>query len=565
MDLFKLVGSVFIDTDKANDSLAKTDEKAEKTGTTFGQVAKKAAGVGAAVVGASAAAVGGLVNLASNAASTADEIDKGSIRMGISTDYYQQLGYAAGQSGVEMGTLEKAAKKLEGTDMNLQDAMDEIMGLATAEERAQKAAELFGDSVAYQMSPLIEQSGESFDGLLERANDLGLVMSEDMVTAGVVMGDTMSDVKQSFGSIATKLGGSLMPVVQEFLDLVLEFMPFILTAFEELGPLLSMVFENLMPPLLELAQNLFPIVMDFIQQLLPPIIELVSALLPVIVNLLDALSPILQPILDILLAILPPLIDIINIIIVPIINLLSQGLKVALQMIGQVISVVAKGFIEAWNFIKKAWQGAGSFFSNIWAGIKKAFSAVGTFFSNIFKNAWEGVKKIWDKAKGFFSGLWDGIKDIFKKGLNGLISFLNGMIRGVNILLTPLRAIITAVGKMFGASWSMDQVAIPEIPYLARGGQIGNGSSTAMVGENGPELVDLPSGSTVIPLNRSSISLGIEDMSEKLDQLVALFGAFMDAMTGMGVYLDGRTLVGQIAPGIDRELGRIAAREGRYV
>ena len=32
MDLFKLVGSVFVETDKANESLSKTDEKAKKTG-----------------------------------------------------------------------------------------------------------------------------------------------------------------------------------------------------------------------------------------------------------------------------------------------------------------------------------------------------------------------------------------------------------------------------------------------------------------------------------------------------------------------------------------------------
>lgn len=562
MDLFKLVGSVFIDTDKANDSLAKTDEKAEKTGTTFKDVAKKAAGVGTAVVGASAAAVGGLVNLASNAASTADEIDKGSIRMGISTDYYQQLGYAAGQSGVEMGTLEKAAKKLEGTDLNLEDAMNQIMSLETAEDRAAKAAELFGDSVAYQMSPLIEQSGESFDDLIQRADDLGLVMGEDVVKAGVTMGDTMSDVQQSFNAIVTKLGGSLMPVVQEFLDLVLEFMPFIITAFEQLSPLLTMVFENLMPPLMELAQTLFPILMDFIQQLLPPIIELVSALLPVIVNLLDALSPILQPILDLLLALLPPLIEIINVIIVPLINLLSQGLKIALQVIGEVVKVVAQAFTAAWNGIKKAWDGAGKFFSNIWQGIKRTFSAVGTFFTNIFKGAWDGIKKIWDKVTGWFSNLWDGIKNVFKAGLNGVIGFLNTMIRGVNILLTPLRAIIAAVGKMFGASWTMDQVAIPEIPQLAKGGQT---AGTALVGEQGPELVDLPSGSTVIPLNRSSISLGIDDMNEKMDQLITLMSGFVNALQAMGVYLDGRALVGHIAPDIDRELGRIALREGRYV
>lgn len=562
MDLFKLVGSVFIDTDAANDSLAKTDEKAQKTGTTFKEVAGKAAKVGSAVVGASAAAVGGLISLANNSAETADEIEKGSIRMGVSTDYYQELGYAAEQSGVEMGTLEKAAKKLEGTDMNLQDAMNEIMGLSTAEERAQKAAELFGESVAYTMAPLLEESQESFNGLLDRSHELGLVMSEDMVEAGVMMGDTMEDVQKSFGSIVTKLGGSLMPVVQEFLDLVLEFMPFIITAFEDLSPLLSMVFENLMPPLMELAQTLFPIIMDFISQLLPPIIELVSALLPVIVNLLDALSPILQPILDLLLALLPPLIEIINVIIVPLINLLSQGLKIALQVIGEVVKVVAQAFTAAWNGIKKAWDGAGKFFSNIWQGIKRTFSAVGTFFTNIFKGAWDGIKKIWDKVTGWFSSLWDGIKNVFKAGLNGVISFLNTMIRGVNILLTPLRAIIAAVGKMFGASWTMDQVAIPEIPQLAKGGQT---AGTALVGEQGPELVDLPSGSTVIPLNRSSISLGIDDMNEKMDQLITLMSGFVNALQAMGVYLDGRALVGHIAPDIDRELGRIALREGRYV
>lgn len=565
MDLFKLVGSVFIDTDQANDSLQKTDEKAQKTGTSFKDIAGKAAKVGTAVVGASAAAVGGIVSLANNAASAADEIDKGSIRMGISTDYYQQLGYAAGQSGVEMGTLEKAAKKLEGTDLNLEDAMNQIMSLETAEDRAAKAAELFGDSVAYQMSPLIEQSGESFDDLIQRADDLGLVMGEDVVKAGVTMGDTMSDVQQSFNAIVTKLGGSLMPVVQEFLDLVLEFMPFIITAFEQLSPLLTMVFENLMPPLMELAQQLFPIIMDFISQLLPPIIQLVSALLPVIVNLISAFLPILQPILDLLLALLPPLIDIINVVIVPIINLLSQGLKVALQMIGQVISVVAQLFIAAWDNIKNAWSVVGEFFRNIWEGIKKTFSTVGSWFANIFRNAWNGVKRIWDGAKTFFSNLWEGIKNVFKSGLNGIIGFLNLFIRGVNIILTPLRAVIMAVGNLFGAGWSLGDVSIPQIPGLARGGQA-KGRGTTLVGEEGPELIDMPEGSTVIPLNRSSVSLGLEDLNRKLDVLINLLMQ-PKPKDGTALYIDAdgrRALVGAIAPDMDRQLGEIALKEGRY-
>ena len=42
MEIFKLVGSIFIDTDKANDSLQKTDKKASTVGETLGKVGKGA-------------------------------------------------------------------------------------------------------------------------------------------------------------------------------------------------------------------------------------------------------------------------------------------------------------------------------------------------------------------------------------------------------------------------------------------------------------------------------------------------------------------------------------------
>ena len=90
INLFKLVGSVFVDTEQANDSLQKTDDKAQKTGASFGDVAGKAAKAGVAIVGGCAAAVGGVVKLAKNSAETADVIDKGSKRMGIDTKYYQE-------------------------------------------------------------------------------------------------------------------------------------------------------------------------------------------------------------------------------------------------------------------------------------------------------------------------------------------------------------------------------------------------------------------------------------------------------------------------------------------
>lgn len=627
MDLFKLVGSVFVDTEQANDSLQKTNEKAEKTGTTFKDVAGKAAKVGTAIVGASATAVGGMVSLANKAAATADEIDKGSIRMGISTDYYQELGYAAGQSGVEMSTLEKAAKKLEGTDINLQQAMAQIMGLKTAEERAAKASELFGDAVAYQMSPLIEQSGESFHDLINRADELGIVMDESTVKAGVTLGDTMSDLQKSFGAVATNLGGSLMPVVQQFADVMLEFAPFVQEAMTNLSPLLSDLFAKLMPPLMELLDQIFPILMEVLNTLLPIIIDLAAELLPAIVEIIQAILPIIPPILDIIQEIAPYLIEFVQMIlpiivelfqkvmplfvkiveaILPIIaellplimqilealmpflellldivgffvdvlggliekvlpviiNIIKNVLTPIIQFLSTVISGVAEAFQKAWDWIKNIWTAAPEFFTGLWEGIKKAFGAVGTWFKDTFSKAWQAVKDIFSKGGKVFEGIKEGISNVFHNVVNAIIRGINKVIaapfNAINSIFNTLRGLTILKLQPFG--W-LPGVEVPQIPELAEGGQVSGGA--AMVGEEGPEIVDLPRGATVVPLDRSSVSLGIEELNDRIDTLITLVKQLMSA--SVGVYIDKNTLIGEMAPGINTELGRLSTSARRYV
>ena len=54
LEIFKLVGSVFVDTDKANESLAKTDKKATSVAQGLGKVAGTVGTVATAVVGTAA-------------------------------------------------------------------------------------------------------------------------------------------------------------------------------------------------------------------------------------------------------------------------------------------------------------------------------------------------------------------------------------------------------------------------------------------------------------------------------------------------------------------------------
>ena len=539
MELFKLVGSIFVDNEKANDSLAKTDKKASSVGETLGKVGKGAAKAGAAI-GASAVAIGtAVVGMASSSAQAMDEVDKGSQRMKVSAESYQELAHAAELSGVEMSSLEKAAKKLEGSGLNLDDALDQIYALETAEERSAKAAELFGDSVAYTLTPMLNASGDEMAAMRKEAKDLGLVFSGDDVKAGAKMNDMLTNLKKSFESLVTGLGNKVMPIVMQFAEKILDFMPRIESLFDSLQPIIDLTFETLLPPMLQLVDSLFPVLEELIQTLIPPLTQLMEGIMPIIVTLAENLGTFLKPILDMLgpllnlaIAILNPLLEIINSALGPIINLISGGLTVALRALEPVINFVTNLFSNAWAGIKNAWSGVGNFFSGIWEKIKAAFAGVKTFFVNLF----------------------EGIKTVMKTALNGMIWFLNKYIDGINILLFPLRAVILAVGKLFGASWTMDDVKIPHIPQLARGGEVQEKGS-AIVGENGAELVELNKGARVTPLNSGTL----DEILDKLDELRKALQNF----AGMGVYIDGSALVGQIAPGMDSELGRIASRKGR--
>lgn len=272
MDIFKLVGSVFVDTDKANQNLDKTDKKASGLGSTLAKMGKGAAIAGGAIVAGAGAAVGSVVALAKNTASTADQIDKASIRMGVSAESYQEMAYAAELAGVNTGSLESAARKLEGTDLNLDDAMSQIMSLGTAEERSAMAAELFGDKLAYELSPLIEQTGEEFAATRQQANDLGLVMSGDAVKSGAAMNDSMTMLTKSLSSLGNDIAVAVMPLVQQLTGFLIDNMPTIKQMISALTPVIEVVFSA--------ASK----VLTFIMQYVPPILTTVTNVITGIVG-----------------------------------------------------------------------------------------------------------------------------------------------------------------------------------------------------------------------------------------------------------------------------------------
>ena len=161
------------------------------------------------------------------------------------------------------------------------------------------AAQLFGENVAYNLTPMLMASGPEFEAMREQAHELGLVMDETSVTAGATLNDSIKNVTESLKMMATNLGASLMPLVQQVMDFIIENLPLIQGMFDMLVPILQELFSELMPPLMDLARQLLPVIMQLIQTLLPPLTQIIKALLPIIMGL-DAVHNELSTLVEIL-------------------------------------------------------------------------------------------------------------------------------------------------------------------------------------------------------------------------------------------------------------------------
>ena len=554
LEIFKLVGSIFIDTDKANESLQKTDKKATNFAENMGKAGKVAAGaaaaIGTAIVGAGTAMVG----MANDASQMADQIDKASTRMGIGTDEFQELQYAAEQCGVQMETLESAAKKLEGTDMNFDEAINQIMSLQTAEERSAMAADLFGEKLAYTLSPMIEQSGEDFNGLRERAHELGLVMSEEAVKTGTEYGDLSSDLQKSFGMLKTNLGSALFPVLNSVIKKLIEFMPKLQEIGQRIGPIASDFIEKLIPPLAELASELLPVILSAVGDIIPLLADIVSSIVPVLVEMFTELTPILvqiiqdvlpvlanilnmilplistilqflTPILGLVLQLVTPLLQLVTAILTPILNLISAILTPLLQLVTAIltpiigiISALLEPLTQILTMILEPLTGLldvileplislldailPPLLTLLQQGIEwlspkltAASDFLTGFFNFLVQELRDNLPKAFEKFSSFIKGFWEGLKGFVKDGINFYIRSINTLLEGLNKIKPP---------EWLAEKTGIQGVNFSPIPLLAEGGIVTRPGS-AVVGEEGPELLNLPSGASVVPLNQAGV------------------------------------------------------------
>ena len=457
IEVFKLFGSIFVNSDEANKSISKTEKNASGLASKLGSGIKTAAKWGTAIVGAVSAAGAGIMKFAQDAASTADHVDKMSQKIGLSRQAYQELDYICSQSGMSIDKLKDGMKTLRNAmsgDKNAEvfdrlhvslidtngglrdsesvmwDVMNALQGVADQDEKAILAQRLFGKTSS-ELMPMLNGASGSIDEMKLKAHELGLVLEDEVIDSGVSLTDTIDKLKRAFSGVVTRLGASLIPIVEKVCNLIIGYMPQIQKLLGKLSPILTDFLGRIFPVLSDLASGVFPQLMALISMLLPVITNLLTALAPIVSNLISLLLPAIVKIIE---KLLPPLLRIIN--------ALLPLLATVFDLISPILSLIL-------NL-------AGSLLENLLKALAPVIESLAQFLNKLLKPFIPIIEQICDIIFKLFTPLFEALSPIFTKLLDSSMPLLELFAQLLNDLLPYLIPVIewlaTVLSDVLGTS-----------------------------------------------------------------------------------------------------------------
>ena len=595
LEIFKLVGSVFVDTDAADKSLKKTDKNAEGFGKKLVTLGKNVGKFALGVAGMAAAAGTTMVALAESTREYRTE--QGKLQAAFQTqnftaeearETYEALNGILGDSGQAVEAANHLAQLAENekdlktwTDIctgvfatfgdslpieNLTEAANETAKVGTLTGGLADALNWAGVNEEEFQAKLDACNGEqerqaliteTLNGLYSDAAGKYKEINAEVIAA--------NEAQDKLNNAMAAIGGAMEPFVTKGKELIAE------------------VLEKLTPALEWLGTTALPWVSNGVSTVVKWFTDLIGkfgesgltfdSVMTTIKNVFDETVKVLKVIWD---TVGKPIWDLIkqNVGLVagyfadkmPEIQefvgrcfndirvIWEKDLQPALKAIGNFIeNVLAPAFEWVFNnLIAPAVDTAFSAIEELWTkGLKPTLKGICEFVEKVFSGDFLNAFRVLTETLG---SIWDGIIVIIKTPLNWCIDAINGFIRGLNDIEIP--DWVPGLGQY-------DGLRIPLIPKLASGGVLEKGQVGLLEG-NGAEAV--------VPLhnNRKWISAVAQDMDNALgggnDQVVALLldiVALLEQLTSAGIYLDTGALVGGLAKPLDKRLGQIQAAKAR--
>ena len=543
-----------------NATAEKIATTADKVGQKLGTWADKTRGLSMAASGALA----GLGAMAVKAAKDADELATLSKQTGVTTDELQKMQYASELVDVSPDTIIGGMKKLKkGLDKNkdtfkkmgveiktwngeyrntediFYDVIQVLSEIPNETERDIVAMEIFGKS-ADELAGIIDDGGKAFRELSKEAENLGVIIPEEQIQKANEFNDSIDRLKAQGSATLMELGAEVAEMILPYLPQIQEFIQNILAKIREMDPETLKIIGTVagvmavLSPVLSTLSTISGIISG-IARVAPGVASSVSGALSSVGTFLTTdINTLLQS------------------------GGATAGLTYATALVGSALAFIAgaevgkqigaylfpddkelyehySGIEGTFEMIKDLGIALKDFFVMAWEDNWKTAEKSWQMVKDAFNTAINFIKTTWDNSWGMmkntFSNIWASIKKTFTDSINRFIAGLNKVSSGISG--------ITGGAINFG-----------QIEYMADGGVLTSG--TAIVGEAGPEFVQISNGQAMVqPLT------GQSDIAGLLETYLPYLAA------GTQLVMDSGALVGSIAPEMNTALGTISIRGGR--
>lgn len=484
-------------TGASTEAASKAGEKGGKSWSDgFKKAAAAATATVAAISAAAVAATKAFVDSAKETAAYGDEIDKNSQKLGVSAATYQKLDYAMQRSGTTIDVVKKgllkintaivdtangaddaddaynhlgiSLKNMDGTmkssEQVLLATIDKLAAMEDETERDVLAQQLFGKS-AMELGPLLNSGSEAIKGMMQEAEDYGMVMSDDAVSASAGFQDSLLRLQNTMQGVTNNFLATMLPGMSDIMDGFSDMIAgvdgggekmkngisSIITAFQDNLPMLLEIVTNvaisiiealpdIVSQILEVLPSLFESVLGCIETLIMSIANeetiglLIDTILSLVISLINNLDKIILPIIKaipvIVVTIIEKILENLPTIIEGIINLvlgivaaIPEIIKYILDKLPEIISMVIDTLmtlipqlvVGIAKLVAGVFSAVGQILASLWDFLKNAVTSVanwlggiwGTYIAPFFANLWNNITT-------WFSNLWTKVSDWFK-------------------------------------------------------------------------------------------------------------------------------------------------------
>lgn len=489
VEVFKLFGSIFVNNDEANKSIAETEKKSKGVASTLGNGIKTAAKWGTALVGGAAAGVGALSSVAESTREYRTEMGKldtafttNKFSAADAKQTYSDLYAVVGDSGQateaanHLSLLCNSTKDLQswteictGVYGQFGDSLP-IEGLTEAANETAKVGTVTGS-----LADALNWMGVSEDEFNEKlakcsseqerqqliTSTLTSLYSDASAQYKKTNGDVMesnrahqqlSDTMAQIGAVAEPvlnsligLGGKLLEQLSPIIEGVADSLaPALINICEEVAPIIVSMLEQIMPLIEELLpfiaqlmEQLAPIIVQIVEQLFPPLLQIIQNLLPYFMQIIQAIMPLLSTLVELLMPVIEVFVQLAGVLLngllvalTPIIEDLATFLNDLLTPLIPIISELCDTIV---GILQPVFEQLSPVISLVFDALRPVLDLLGEMLETLIPALVPVIEWLAQIFSEVLGGAIKGVKKILEplSGIfNGIVDFIKGVFSG---------------------------------------------------------------------------------------------------------------------------------------